>query len=246
MREPALKRYADAGADSFWMEGKRRLLFKILENQPDLHLGNGNRVLDLGCGPGSALEGLRRWGWVVGTDAAFTCLDRCRERSSRVPLVQSRAESLPFREGQFSLVVAMEILEHLEEDLAVLAECRRLLRPGGWLAVTVPAFNGLWGGHDELNGHLRRYRRGELAGKLARAGLEPVRVTYCHALFLPPLWALRRFKAIFPVLRRKDDFISLPPVLDRALTALVAAEGRWLRQRDLPFGTGLIALARRR
>lgn len=245
MHDTEQLRYAQLGGDYFWFAGKRRLVWSLLE--PHLAGRTDLRILDLGCGPGFAWPELRRWGTVVGVDASHAALKQCRQRQSPGAwLINGSAEALPCREQSLSLLVAFDIIEHLDDDVGALKEFCRTLRAGGWLALTVPAFQWLWSDHDTRYQHKRRYRARELREKLEAAGFECMRVTYCQALFLPPLWMMRRIKQLVPGRRRRDDFLGVPGWLNRCLTGLIAGESSLLQHWDAPWGVTIIGLARKR
>ena len=98
---------------------------------------------------------------------------------------------MPFVDDAFDLAVSLDVIEHLDDDLAALQELRRVVAPGGALLVTVPAYGWLWSGHDELNHHRRRYTRRSLRQVAERAGWRQVRATYFNSLLLPVAIALR-------------------------------------------------------
>jgi SAM-dependent methyltransferase len=101
------------------------------------------------------------------------------------------ARRIPFRE-EFDVIGAFDVLEHIEEDEAVLAEMARALRPGGGVVLTVPQHAWLWSSVDDFSRHKRRYARGDLLAKLRRAGFQPVLATSFTAFLLPILLASRR------------------------------------------------------
>lgn len=240
--------YGDLGPDYFWLLGKRRLIWALLRSYRD---GNQTKepVLDLGCGPGYALEELKlQERFVLGLDSSLEALGICRRRrqGTGAPLARARADHLPYRDHSLGLIVSLDLLEHVENDEAVLRECCRTLRPGGWLVLSVPAFRWLWGDHDTRFGHRRRYTVPELKEKLCRAGFKPVKVSYIQALFVIPLWILRRAKRLLPEsLRPESDFIKVPRGLNGWLTRLIFSETFWLRRWDLPWGVSIVGICQK-
>jgi SAM-dependent methyltransferase len=122
-------------------------------------------------------------------------VDQSAGERGDVGVVQGNAQQLPFADAAFDRVIAAEVLEHVHDDGAAITELARLLRPGGMLAVTVPAFGPEivnWAlskeYHDVPGGHVRIYRRTELLGRLAGAGLRPVATHHAHALHSPYWW----------------------------------------------------------
>ena len=136
----------------------------------------GARLLDAGCGTGGNLAA---FGPGRGVDPAPEAVAACRARG--LDVVQARLEALPFDDGAFDLVLATDVLEHVDDDVAALRELRRVAAPGAVLLVTVPAHPRLWSAHDVALHHRRRYRRAELLARLRAAGWDPVVVTWWNA-----------------------------------------------------------------
>src|SRR5262245_55093392 len=127
-------------------------------------------ILDVGCGTGATTLGLRRFGSVVGLDIGSRALEVARSRGLAV--ARASAARLPARPATFDLVLALDVLEHLDDDVGAAREMLAALRPGGHLLATVPAYPFLWSRHDEALGHRRRYLRAQLVRTLERAGFE--------------------------------------------------------------------------
>ncbi|MCM8811733.1 MAG: class I SAM-dependent methyltransferase [Candidatus Omnitrophica bacterium] len=243
MFEAEQRQYAELGGDYFWLAGKRGLAWSVFRQiNPDA-AANG-KVLDIGCGPGYAFAEAAGWGELYGLDPSREALLLCRQNSRQgARLVNGSAERLPYKDGSFSVVIAFEIFEHLENDAAAIGECFRILQPGGWLIFTVPAFQWLWGDHDDLYFHKRRYTTGQMRRRLREAGFRVKRLTYCHALFTLPLWLTRRVKRWTANGTKRDDFVRLSPRMNRFLTGVVLSESILLKQWDMPCGTSIIGIA---
>ncbi len=173
-----------------------------------LELVPGARVLDLGCGAGRhAFELMRRGATVVALDRGRDELEAVRATSGamheagELPSpdvggpVRGDALALPFPDDSFDRIVAAEVLEHISADEAALAELVRVLRPGGRIAVTVPAWfpeRVCWaldsGYHETPGGHVRIYRKGDLETRLAEAGMQVTASHHAHALHSPYWW----------------------------------------------------------
>ncbi len=168
----------------------------------------GCRLLDLGCGAGRhSFEAFRRGADVValdysldevrGVNAMLWAMAKDGEApaSAKAGGVRGDALALPFADATFDRVIAAEILEHLPADTAAMAEIARVVRPGGWVAVTVPnrlpeqvCWSLSTAYHSVEGGHVRIYRRSELRERLAAVGLEPVGAHFAHALHAPYWW----------------------------------------------------------
>ena len=151
--------------------------------------------------------------------------------------------ALPLAPAVFDVVLALDVLEHLDDDATALAEAARLLKPGGTLVVTVPALPSLWGAQDVVSHHRRRYTKRTLRGLFARAGLPAPEVTYFNTLLLPPLAAVRWLaRARGPSTEPPSDFEKNRPGLANELLARVfALERHLLRHLSLPVGVSLLA-----
>src|ERR1700689_284356 len=139
----------------WWYRGRRRVLDVLLDG---LHMPPGLRVLDAGCGSGRNMVQLQRYGQVTGIELSPPSGRGARERGGGGVLEGSVLE-MPFADDSFDLAVSLDVVEHLEDDIAALRELRRVVAPGGRLLVTVPAYQWLWSRHDVLNHHHRRFRK---------------------------------------------------------------------------------------
>jgi SAM-dependent methyltransferase len=226
----------------WWHRGRQASVERIIAPS----LAPGARILDVGCGTGATTRALCRFGPVVGLDIGPEALRRARARGLAV--ARASAARLPVRPASFDLVVALDVLEHLDDDVAAAREMLAALRPRGRLLVTVPAYPFLWSGHDEALGHRRRYRRRGLVAVLERAGFEIELATYLMASILPAaivvrLWErwLRRAPA-----RRESGYVVVPRALNELLAAWTRAGSATLPWLRMPFGLSIAALARRR
>jgi SAM-dependent methyltransferase len=239
------RHYHDLGASYFWFSGKRRLAFALLDQQTKgAPWGEGCRVLDAGCGPGHDLEDLRRFGTVYGLDYSLEALGLCRQLCrDRDQLICASGEQLPFQPGSFDLLVMFDVLEHVAQDGKMLQGCRRVLNSNGRLLLSVPAFQWLWGFHDERYGHRRRYTVPEIRSKLEQAGFVVDRAAYIEWIYTLPLFVMRRLKRWLPGTARRDDFIRIPRWLNAALTATITMELAWLRRGSPPWGVSILCIA---
>jgi SAM-dependent methyltransferase len=186
-------RYDDLAAAEerhFWFRARRRLILRAVRR----HFPRAERLLDIGCGTGYVLAGLGAAFpglSLAGSDARTSGLAHAAARVPGAALFQMDARRIPFRE-EFDVIGAFDVLEHIEEDEAVLAEMARALRPNGGVVLTVPQHAWLWSAVDDFSHHKRRYARGDLLAKLRRAGFEPLLATSFTSLLLPVLLASRR------------------------------------------------------
>lgn len=246
MRPRELDKMFELEDTYWWFVARRGLVLTLLGRRLAASPERERVILDVGCGTGATLEGLSRFGRVVGMDSSRYALQCCRRRG-RHDLVQARGEALPIADASADAITALDLLEHIPDDAAAVREFSRVLRPGGVLIVTVPACPFLWSEHDEALGHRRRYRRRELARALEQAGFEIALCSYVMGSILPAaivvrLWErwLRRAPA-----RRESGYVVVPRALNELLAGITGAGSRLLPWLRMPFGLSIVALARR-
>jgi SAM-dependent methyltransferase len=210
-----------------------------------LDLPAGARILDAGCGSGRNMVDLARHGAVTGVELSETSVRLARERNAG-EVVEGSVMDMPFDDGTFDLTVSLDVIEHLEDDVGALRELRRVTKPGGALLVTVPAYQWLWSGHDEINHHHRRYTRRSLQHTGEQAGWQQVRTTYFNSLLLPAAILLR----VLDRFSRKTTESSLdlwvpPEPLNRLLELPLTLESAMIgRGGRIPAGLSLLAVFR--
>jgi ubiquinone/menaquinone biosynthesis C-methylase UbiE len=204
------------------------------------------RILDAGCGTGALLDRLKNQTGVelFGLDYSGQALAYTRGRG-HVRLVQGDLTRLPFPDGTFDVITALDVVEHIREDERALREAHRVLRSGGVLLVSVPAFRFLWGPHDTALQHFRRYTLGEMAALMRKAGFGVAKQTYLLWLLFPAFVAQR----LLTKLRRRADpraqLVRVSPAVNRLLIRLQAAELALARRVSLPFGATVFCVAQK-
>jgi SAM-dependent methyltransferase len=224
----------------WWYVGVRREVERWLA---DLRPTGGGtlRILDAGCGTGGLLANLRTIGWRAGVEISSNGIGFARTRSG-VALAQASVSALPFADESFDAVVSIDVLCHagVEERQAV-EEAARVLRPGGRLLVQVPAFEWLYGEHDAAVWSKRRYRRGEIAGLLAGAGLKARRSAYRNALLFPAA-AIARLAKRGRTSRdgARSDVRAVPAPVNVLLSGILGLER--LTRIAFPFGLSVFCV----
>jgi SAM-dependent methyltransferase len=224
----------------WWHRGRRTIVRRILRR----HASPGSRILDVGCGTGATTASLSAFGDVIGLDLGPAALRHARARG--LPVARGSAERLPVRAASLDVVVALDVLEHLDDDRRALDEMLRVLRPGGLLLATVPAYAFLWSGHDDAIGHRRRYVRRQLRERVAGAGFEIALCSYIMGSILPIAVVVRLAERLLG--RRgpaRADYPTLPRPLNSALAHIVGLGGLLVPVVTLPFGLSIIVVGRR-
>jgi ubiquinone/menaquinone biosynthesis C-methylase UbiE len=244
----------------WWFVGRRLLIARLLKDA--LHCADEQalRLVDLGCGTGANLPMLRqavgKRGEIFGLDFSPLALEFAGQQVdlSNVHFSQGDAMQLPLRDECADCVTMLDVLEHVPDDKKALAEIYRILKPGGVLVLSVPAYQHLWSAHDEALHHFRRYERIQLSRVLRGAGLHIDKLSFAMSLMPPIAWFWRKFVLPFGPHRprnakRHSQGAVLPQVPEWANTFLaryVETEGKIIAKRPIRFGTSLVAVAYKR
>jgi SAM-dependent methyltransferase len=241
----------------WWFTHRRRLVEAILERE--LGRGRGERIaLDVGCGSGGNLDLLRRYcASVAGLDRSEYALQLARLKEPGATLVHAEANQLRdrFSAESLDLVTVFNVLYHrwIANDAAVLSQIHDLLRPGGVLVLTEPAFRTLFRRHDDLDYGARRYRLGQLVGKTHQVGFAIRRASYFNVIGFVPAWFVARFERwtgrTGSGMNENETAteLTLPaPWLNRTLHALLWPERAWIsRGGRFPLGVSLLVVAKK-
>jgi SAM-dependent methyltransferase len=227
----------------WWFIGRRKLVDWLITQYSAL--GGKALLFDLGCGTGRNLQHFSQHGRVVGGDCAVAALDSCRKHDL-TNVFGCQAEAIPLKSGSVDVVTALDVLEHIREDMTAVQEVYRILKPGGLFVALVPAYGFLWSEHDEALHHFRRYVAGELRAKLVAAGFVLERVSYyIFFLFFPillfRLWQGLNRTSISPAVSYRE-----PPIwINEFFVWLLTIERYMLRFINIPFGVSLLAVSRK-
>jgi SAM-dependent methyltransferase len=224
--------------EHWWFEGRRAVIWSLLRRTgPVADL----RVLDAGCGTGRNLIEFGALGTAQGVDSSPQAIELCRRRG--VPGVsQASVEDLSFAARSFDLILATDVLEHLPDDRAALAELHRVTAPGGRLMATVPAYQWLWSAHDDAHHHFRRYTLRRLRANMRAAGWDPVAWSYFNATLLAPIAAVRLVMQLRRTAARngRPDLELTPPALNWMLTQPMRLEAALIgRGVHIPAGVSI-------
>jgi SAM-dependent methyltransferase len=234
----------------WWFASRTRALLAMMD--PILP-GRDLKLLDIGCGAGNMIHHLSRYGQVKGVEIDPRPVAVAHQRGYDVDQGDA-TQGLTYADASFDVVSALDVIEHNQDDMSILREIHRLVKPGGHTVITVPAFMWLWSHNDDINAHIRRYTASELRKKLQDVGFRIRRMTYNNFLVFPmaaALILLRRGRKSEPELAShhlsEDEYQvemepASPPV-NFVLTIVGWVEAQLLRLVSLPVGTSIIAIA---
>jgi 2-polyprenyl-3-methyl-5-hydroxy-6-metoxy-1,4-benzoquinol methylase len=229
--------------DYWWFVARRNLITEIVRRETEKR--KGGRIFDVGCGTGANLEAISRYGRSFGVDLAREAIQLCHRRGLK-DLAISRVENLAYLSESFDIITALDVLEHIDNDLAALDELFRICKPGGMLLITVPAYGFLWSEHDEALHHRRRYAAHELRNKLTIAGFEVERCSYFITSLFFPILVIRIMQGIFKnSTHPKTSHVQLPKLLSKMIILLLFFEQWLIRYINLPFGVSIVCTSRK-
>ncbi len=225
--------------EHWWYSARREILSTLIKK---INLPHAATILEIGCGTGANLQMLSQHGALSAMEYDETAKSIANELGICRVLAGSLPNSVPYADASFDLICMLDVLEHIEDDQAALARVLRLLKPGGRLLVTVPAYQWLWSEHDMAHGHFRRYTARSLRHKAIDAGFSVEYAAYFNTLLSPMVASVRLIGKLFH--RMDKTGTALPShwinwLLKKTFSSerfFIAAYG------GFPFGVSVVAL----
>lgn len=233
------ERMAAHDTTHWWYRARRDILADYLTRWGDLP--HGAHILEIGCGTGHNLPMLARFGEIDAIEIDETAGAKASERLGKPVGTAPLPELTGVEPGSYDLVAVLDVIEHVEDDVAALKAIAAALKPGGKILITVPAHQWMWSAHDVVNHHKRRYSKRAFEGLLEEAGLRGEKLGYFNSLLFPVAVAAR----FAGKLMGKDDSDDSPPPkpLNTLFEAIFRLERHLVGRMPLPPGLSLITLA---
>ena len=233
---------AEVEASHWWFVARRRLFADLIARQ---RLSADARVLDIGTSTGTNLRMLKDLGFSNrrGLDLSDEAIRWCAEKGLGT-VEKGDVCNLPFGEGEFDLVLATDIIEHVDDDVRAITEIRRVLAPGGTAIISVPAFQSLWGLQDEVAHHKRRYLKRDLLESIRRAGLTSKESFYFNYVLFVPIWIARQLIRLLRINLDSENQVNTP-ALNKLLTWIFMLDVATARVVKPPFGVSVVAVTMR-
>ena len=237
----AYAQMASHEADHWWFVGRRAVLRAVLSR---LDLPPDARILEAGCGTGGNLYFLKQLGEVSAFEPHEPALEITRSRHPEVQLeAGALPHGLPFSEGTFDLVAALDVLEHVDDDVGALDALIALAKPGGHVLISVPTHPILFGSHDRRLHHVRRYDVGDLRRMVDATGCDVMYFGAYNTVLAPLAFALRLAEKALPL-----DFGNQErrptPLANATLSWLFSLERHVAKRRPIPFGISQVVALR--
>ena len=235
----------DRVEDSHWWFVGRRAILESFMRPIAAKAGGAKselRILDVGCGTGANLEMLSQFGAAEGVDVSDEALEFCRQKGLTVQ--KGLAETLPYPEDSFDITTALDVIEHLDDDVAGLREMHRVTRTGGHSLIFVPAFMWLWGVQDDISHHRIRYTRKQIVERIEKAGFKVERATYANFTFFAPILGGRMLMKLTGIKPESENNVNIS-ALNGLFGKLFSAERHLLSRANFPFGVSIVVVARK-
>ena len=234
----------EAEGSHWWFVGRRAILESFLRTICTSLIPHPSslKILDVGCGTGANLEMLAQFGTAEGVDVSDDALEFCRKKGLTVQ--KGLAETLPYDDGSFDLTTALDVIEHLDDDIAGLKEMHRVTKPGGYSLIFVPAFMWLWGVQDDISNHRIRYTKKQIIERVEKAGFKVERATYANFTFFAPILGGRTIMRLTGIKPESENNVNIS-ALNGVFGKLFGAERFWLNRFNFPFGVSIVVVARK-
>ena len=229
------KEYIEFEKNNWWFIGRRDLISKILKNNKN------KKILEIGCGSGMNLKVIKN-NIVLGLDnSEFLIKNKVIKN-----MILGDANHLPLKPNSFDYILCLDIIEHIKDDVKIMKTIYGLLKTQGQLIISVPALNSLYGPHDKINKHYRRYNKSLLYERLKKAGFKDIKISFWNStLFIPA--ALFKILKKYSKPKNESDVVKIPHIINKLLFNILKIENMFIiKGINLPIGISLFAIAKKR
>jgi SAM-dependent methyltransferase len=247
MEKIEYRKHFELEENFWWFRGRRLILRNILLSR--LKQGQKLRLLDAGCGAGYNLKFFEAFGTAFGCDCSEDALYFCRLRGLK-KLARADVRRLPYKNESFDFVSLLDVISHesIQNDIDVLKEIGRVLKSNGTFLLADNALEILGGPHDAAYHVRERYRKKTLKRRLEAAGFTLVRGSYFNFILLPAIFIIRLLENLRTPKKQdvRSDLEAVHPRLNAVLYAILQLEAFLSRHINLPLGSSIVCLARKR
>lgn len=236
------KQYEHLYRHHWWYIARERCVLEIVK---DLCKSRPSSILEVGCGPGILLPKLMQFGGVEGIEPAESSFEYGEDVGVLVQRISFPYESKKLPGEHYNLILLLDVLEHIHDDKAAVLEVERLLKKGGFAVITVPAFMSLWGHHDLVNHHFKRYTLPEIDSLMYGTRLRKFWGSYYFGWCFIPVWIVRHIQRILQKKNLRHDFKIPPAWLNKLLIFISNIDFKIVLRKGLPIGSSLIAVAKK-
>lgn len=237
--------YFDLERQNWWFKIRKKIIenevLKIAENKE-------LKILNIGIATGATTEMLSKYGNVASIEYDKDTCDFVKEKL-HIEVINASITELPFKNDQFDMVCAFDVIEHVEDDNKAYSEMKRVCCNNGYILVTVPAFMSLWSEHDLINHHYRRYTKKEINSLTINLGLKQIRSTYFNTLLFLPILFVRKISNLFKkpnaTVHQSDFKRYNHSIFNSILLTIFSIELNLLKYFNFPFGVSLLEISKK-
>jgi SAM-dependent methyltransferase len=241
MRQSEYQVIAEVERNHWWYEGRRKILENLLEK---FSSSSFSLIYDIGCGTGANFDTLSKFRRVIGIDFSEDAINFCKKKEY-YKLIKSNVCDLSIIENDSGdIIVATDILEHLDDDKRALQELYRILKRGGFAIFMVPAFMSLWSSQDEVSQHKRRYTKKEFMNKIEIVGFTWEKITYFNIFLFLPILLTRKLIRLLHINIDSENKIN-NVFVNYLFKKIFLLEAKLLKRINFPFGVSILCIAKK-
>lgn len=242
MEKAFYKTYFEVEKHHWWFRVRRNIIFWLIQKYD---ISKTAKIFDFGCGSGYLAGELQKMGYnASGSDTSREAIEFGRQQGIKnIEAVQP--DEMP-QDGGFDVILALDVIEHIKDDVWAIKGLEKALKPGGVLIITVPAYQWMWGVQDEVAHHFRRYTMSGLADVVKRSGgLRIVQKTYFNTFLFPPIAIVRGLSKCFNLKERESDFDISSRFLNGLFYFIFNLEIYFLELFSFPFGVSILFILKK-
>ena len=242
MENSFYRTYFEVEKRHWWFRVRRNIILSLIKNHK---VPKKARIFDFGCGSGYLAGYLQNLGYdVSGSDMSHEAIDFGVSKGIKNLHVVEPGKTVPG--GHFDLILALDVIEHIDDDKGAIRDLKEALKPNGTLIITVPAYRWMWGVQDEVAHHFRRYNMSSLLNLIADdSSLSVVKKSYFNTLLFLPIAGVRLVSKLFGLKERESDFEINNKLLNGIFYFLFNLEPKMLKFLSFPFGVSILLVLKK-